>query len=152
MDEIILTKDEAARVLRTVTPDEAFYFYKGVQQPLGSSSKNLAEFSDTVKNIDPSSVKFHLEREDFQSWFKMLGDQSLASQVASLRGKNIYPDELREKVSSMVRTRIDQLHEIASSRTVEREEKEMEKEVEKNRADEKEERALMNSKEKWRHR
>jgi hypothetical protein len=151
MGEMMLSKDEAARVLRTVAPDEAFYFYKGVQQPLGCSSKNLAEFSDMLKNIDPSSVKFHLEREDFESWFKLLGDQSLASQVASFRGKNIYPDELREKVSSMVRTRVDQLHEIANSHAVEREEKAMEKEVEKNRVDEKEERTLMNQK-KWRNR
>jgi len=69
-----------------------------------------------VNGIDPSAVKFHIERGDFESWFRMLGDKLLADQVAALRGKNISPVELREKVSSMVRTRVDQLHVIADSK------------------------------------
>ncbi len=55
-----------------------------------------------MKGIDPSSIKFHVEEGDFENWFTMLGDKSLAGQVAALRGKNISPDKLRDKVSSMV--------------------------------------------------
>jgi chromatin remodeling complex protein RSC6 len=55
-----------------------------------------------------------------------------------LRGKNISPDELRGKVSSMVRTRVNQLNEIAGSRASEYEE-EREKEHEEKEAEKKEE-------------
>ncbi len=101
-----LGRDGAADPLRTVTADKAFYFYRGIGQPLGASSRSLGEFAAVVKDVDPSSVKFHVERGDFESWFKMLGDKSLADQVAALRGKNISPDELRGKVSSIVGTRV----------------------------------------------
>ena len=100
-----IRRDEAANALRAVTPDEAFCFYREIGQPLGVTSKSLGEFVTIVKDIDPSSVKFHVERGDFENWFRMLGDKSLASKVTSLRGKNISPDELRGKVSSIVRRR-----------------------------------------------
>ncbi len=111
-----IRRDEATNALRTVTPDKAFYFYREIGQPLGASSKSLGEFAAIVKGIDPSSIRFHVERGDFESWFRMLGDKSLAGPVAALRGKNISPDELRGKVSSMVRTRVDLLHKIAGSK------------------------------------
>ncbi len=109
------SKRDATRALRTVAPDKAFHFYSEIAKPLGTSSKSLVEFADIVDGIDPSSVKFHLERGDFESWFKMLGDQQLASQVASMRGKNISPEELGARVSSTVRLRISQLQKIAGS-------------------------------------
>jgi hypothetical protein len=131
-----IKRDEAANALRSVMLDEAFYFYREIGHPLGVTAKSLDEFAPIVKGIDPSSVRFHVERGDFDSWFSMLGDKALAEQIATLRGKKISPDELREKVSSMVRTRVDQLHEIAGTRAAkhdeepekEHEEKEAEKE------------------------
>jgi len=107
-------RNEPAKELATVTPDQAFFFYREIGQPLGVSSKSLAEFASMVKEVDPSAVRFHLERGDFENWFKKMGDQSLASQVAALRGKNISPDELRRMVSSMVRARVDQLRVLAN--------------------------------------
>jgi len=129
-----IRRDEAANALRSVMPDEAFYFYREIGQPTGATSKSLDEFATIVKGIDPSSVSFHVERGDFDSWFRMLGDKPLADQVATLRGMNISPDELRGKVSSMVRTRVDQLHEIAGTRAAEHEE-EHEKEHEEKEAE-----------------
>jgi hypothetical protein len=109
-------RGEAANVLRAVTPDKAFAFYKNCGQPLGVTSKSLNELAASVKSIEPSSVKFHVEEGDFENWFTMLGDKSLADQVAALRGKNISPDKLKKKVSSMVNKRAEHLHKIASSK------------------------------------
>jgi hypothetical protein len=109
-------RDEAVSLLRTVASDKAFRFYREVGQPLGVSSKSLSEFATVVKGIESSSVRFHLERGDLESWFRMLGDKSLADQVGALRGKNISPDELRGKVSSIVETRVDELRKIANSK------------------------------------
>ena len=131
-----IRRDEAVNALRSVALDKAFYFYREIGHPLGTTSKSLDELATIVKSIDPYSVRFHVERGDFENWFKMLGDKSLAAQVAALRGKNISPDELRGKVSSMVRTRVDQLHEIAGTRAAEHE-KEPEKEHEEKEAEKK---------------
>jgi len=109
-------KDTAAHTLRTLTPDKAFRFYREMGQPLDATSRSLGEFATVVKGVDPSSIRFHVERGDFEGWFKMLGDKSLADQVAALRGKNISPDVLRGKVSSMAATRVDQLVRVAGSK------------------------------------
>ena len=102
--------------LGTVTPDKAFRFYREMGQPLDATSRSLGEFATVVKSVDPSSIRFHVERGDFEGWFKMLGDKSLADQVAALRGKNISPDVLRGKVSSMAATRVEELRKIAQSK------------------------------------
>ena len=80
-------RDEAAKILRTVTSETVFTFYRGYGQPLGVSSKSLDELAASLKSIEPSSVKFHVEEGDFENWFTMLGDKSLADQVAALRGQ-----------------------------------------------------------------
>src|SRR5438132_14420616 len=113
MVEKKITKDVAAYTLRTLTSDKAFYFYKAIGRPLGATPKSLGEFAAIVKGIDPSSVRFHVERGDFESWFRMLGDKSLAGQVAALRSKKISPEELRAKVSSTVGLRVSELQKIA---------------------------------------
>jgi len=106
-------RSEEVDALRAVTPDKAFYFYGEIGQPLGLTAKSLGDFAAVVKGIDPASVRFHVERGDFESWFRMLGDKSLAGQVAALRSKKISPDELRAKVSSTVRSRVSELQKIA---------------------------------------
>ncbi len=108
-------RDEAANILKTVTPDDAFTFYRDYGQPLGVTSKSLDELAASMKTIEPSSIKFHVEEGDFENWFTMLGDKMLAVQVAALRDKKISPDKLRKKVSLMVNKRVEQLHKIASS-------------------------------------
>jgi hypothetical protein len=106
-------RDQAVDTLRTVAPDKAFYFYRAIGQPLGATSRSFSEFAATVRGIDPASVRFHIERGDFESWFRMLGDKSLAGKVAVLRSKNISPEELRARVSSTVRSRVSELQKIA---------------------------------------
>ena len=112
MAEMQLSKSEAMRLLEAVAPEKAFYFYRDAGQPLDKSSKSLTEFADTVKEIDSASVKFHLERGDFENWFKMLGDGILPGQLAGLRGKNRAAEDLRIEVSSRVRSRVSQLQRV----------------------------------------
>jgi hypothetical protein len=91
---------------KTVSSEEAFRFYRGVGQPLDISSRSLAEFADAVLGVDPDSVKFHVERGDFERWFRSLGEQALANQVSGLRGKGISPQELRDEIGLTVGLRV----------------------------------------------
>jgi len=107
------SRDEVASILRVVTPDKAFHFYMRIGEPLGKSASSLAELGDMLRELDSASVQFHLERGDFESWVRMLGDVRLANQVGSLRGKSAAPDRLRDSVGTAVRQRVAQLRKIA---------------------------------------
>lgn len=96
-------------VLRDVPPENAFYFYQGIGQPTGLSSRNLVEFRDQAKAANPASIEFHLERGDFENWFLMLGDESLSRQVASLRKQKPAAAQLPSRLSSIVDSRIRHL-------------------------------------------
>ena len=102
-------KSEAIDAFRTAAQDQAFYFYKGIGQPISRSSSNLAEFVQVLQSVDPTSVQFHVQRGDFERWFKSLGEQSLANQIAGLRGRNISGQELRTELSLAVGSRVNQL-------------------------------------------
>jgi hypothetical protein len=91
----------SGETLRT-SQAQAFYFYTQTGQPVISSSRSLGEFLEVVQRVDPSSVQFHIERGDFERWFRWLGEWSLANQVAGLRGRNFSPQELRTELTVAV--------------------------------------------------
>ena len=109
-------KETRPRIPSERNARQGLHFLQGLRATSRFTSKSLDELAANVKSIEPSSVKFHVEEGDFENWFTMLGDKSLAGQVAALRGKKISPNKLKEKVSSMVNKRVDQLHKIASSK------------------------------------
>jgi hypothetical protein len=111
-----LQNGQAVRLLDTVGPEKAFYFYTEVGQPLGRSADSIEVFAELVAEIDASSVKFHLERGDFENWFKMMGDSILPDLLAELRGKDKPATELRSKVSSGVKSRVTQLRKASESK------------------------------------
>lgn len=95
--------------LRDLPPEHAFYFYEGIGQPTGLASKNLVEFRDQTKAASPASIEFHLERGDFENWFRLLGDEPLLHQVANLRKRKPAADQLPSRLSSLIDSRIRQL-------------------------------------------
>jgi hypothetical protein len=95
--------------MRTVPDDKAFYFYRAWGAPLGTRAKSLREFAEQLKSIDPISVKFHLERHDFQNWLLMLGDVTLARQMSALIGKGLSQDQLQQRLTAMVQMRVEKL-------------------------------------------
>jgi Family of unknown function (DUF5752) len=90
------------RVMVELPPEKAFYFYRNFDVPLGVSANSLLDFQKKVANIEPASVKFHVERGDFQSWLKMLGETDSARRIDAVKGKGIPPQEIRERVTAIV--------------------------------------------------
>lgn len=85
-----------------VPQDRAFYFYYREGQPVIRCSRSLAEFAASIREVDPTSVQFHVERGDFDAWLRSIGERSLANQVAALRGRHIPAEELRIEVGLAV--------------------------------------------------
>jgi hypothetical protein len=108
---------EAVNVLRTVRPQEAFYFYEAVGKPTGEVARNLSDFLDRVKSVKSESLTFHLQRRDFQNWVeKILGDSKLADDLGRISTSN--SDDIRAKIHETVENRVRELRESSTEISV----------------------------------
>jgi predicted DNA-binding protein len=99
---------KATKILRNVSDAEAFYFYENIGRPTGKSARNLLDFLNTVNMIKLESLQFHLERKDFQKWFKeTLGDYQLAERMEKIRPAG--NEELRARIKEALESRLREL-------------------------------------------
>jgi len=110
-----MTKEVAKNILRELSEDSAFHFYKSIDTPTGITARSLQEFHDALKRVEPSSVEFHIARGDFENWVKMLGDVTLAKQIGSLKSKGLPADEVRKLLTLLIRLRVGRLRKAAAS-------------------------------------
>ena len=99
----------AANILRSVPPQNAFFFYRALGAPTGAAARNVTDFLGIINTIDITSLQFHLGRGDFENWIKMLGDNTLAQQLAGLKEKKLRGEDLRAQLSETVKSRLDTL-------------------------------------------
>jgi len=104
-----ILRNVASNVLRSVPPQNAFYFYRAIGTPTGAAARNLPDFLGVLNTIDLASLQFHLGRGDFENWVKMLGDNTLAKQLAGLKEKKMHGEDLRLQLVDIVKARIDTL-------------------------------------------
>jgi len=104
-----ILRNVASNVLRSVPPQNAFYFYRAIGAPTGAAARNLPDFLGIVSTIDLTSLQFHLGRGDFENWVKMLGDNALAKQLADLKEKKLRGEDLRLQLVGTVKARLDSL-------------------------------------------
>jgi hypothetical protein len=104
-----ILRNVASNVLRSVPPQNAFYFYRAIGAPTGAAARNLPDFLGILNTIDLTSLQFHLGRGDFENWVKMLGDNTLANQLAGLKQKKLRGEDLRLQLVETVQARLDGL-------------------------------------------
>lgn len=109
MPQAKMLKEAAASILRSVPPQNAFYFYRAIAAPTGAAARNLPDFLGVLNSIDIASIQFHVGRGDFENWIKMLGDETLAKQISGLREKRLRGEQLRLRLVDTVKSRLDQL-------------------------------------------
>jgi uncharacterized protein DUF5752 len=100
-------KELPGNILRSVPPQNAFYFYRAIGAPTGAAARNLPDFLGIINTIDITSLQFHLSRGDFENWIKMLGDNTLAKQIGDLKGKKLRGEDLRIQLADKVKVRLD---------------------------------------------
>ena len=101
-----ILKNVASNILRSVPPQNAFYFYRAIGAPTGAAARNLPDFLGILNSIDLASLQFHLGRGDFENWLKMLGDDTLAKQIAALKDRRLRGEDLRMQLVDTVKTRL----------------------------------------------
>ena len=96
------------KILRALNDNEAFHFYEAIGKPTGETARNLNEFLDKVKTTKLESLRFHLQRKDFQNWInKILGDAKLANRIERIPLSQ--GEKLRAKIQEVVEGRIKEL-------------------------------------------
>src|SRR5271157_237009 len=68
-----ITKEKATAILSYAANEKEFNFYLAVGNPLSLHAHNLRDFANKLDRADLASVEFHLQRGDFEAWFRMLG-------------------------------------------------------------------------------
>ena len=66
-----------------------------------------------LDKADIVSVEFHMQRGDFEVWFKMLGDAELAKKTSLLKKKNLGGEDLRKNLRNIVEQRYLYLAKLA---------------------------------------
>ncbi len=98
-----------SKILNTVPYDQGFCFciagnYTGV------TATSLVEFAEKLKTIDLNSIKFHLQRNDFQKWIKeVLCDDELAEKINQIKTEQLSGENLREELLQTINSRITHL-------------------------------------------
>jgi hypothetical protein len=79
---------------------------------LNTYAASLGDFCDKIQNIDTSAIEFHINRGDFEAWFTGLGDAELARKTLLVREQKMLGEELRKKLSEIVKKRCEELTKI----------------------------------------
>jgi hypothetical protein len=107
------TKEKAATILAYSPHDKAFNFYATVGKPLSLHAHSLRDFSNKLDRADIVSVEFHLQRGDFENWFKGLGDEELAKKTALLKKRAMAGEDLRMLLRGIVEQRYLELAKLS---------------------------------------
>jgi predicted transcriptional regulator len=107
------TKEKAAAIIAYAPHDKAFNFYVTVGKPLSLHAHSLRDFANKLDRADVASVEFHLQRGDFEAWFKGIGDEELAKKTALLKKRVLVGEDLRVQLRGIVEQRYLELAKLS---------------------------------------
>lgn len=97
----------SARLLRVVSPDEAFHFHEDGRY-IDLSAHSLDEFNDALALASDRSILLHHASKDFGKWIAgTMGDAKLARQMEKVGGTDV--PELRRNLRACVEGRLEEL-------------------------------------------
>lgn len=106
--KLILDEQLVSRILRLVSEQEAFSFYRSIGEPTGENAVSLADFVKKISIVDVRSVNFHFSRKDFEKWIRdVVGDSELALGVSRIQ-PNLQDDALRNEIIRTVKKRLNE--------------------------------------------
>jgi Mn-dependent DtxR family transcriptional regulator len=90
-----ITKENAKGIMAYTPHDKAFNFYVDSDKSFHMHAHSLQDFANKLAKIDLKAIEFHMSRNDFEAWFKYLGDQELTKKVAIIKERKITGEPLR---------------------------------------------------------
>ena len=107
------SSDQAIKILKELPVEKAFYYYSEIGSPTGVCARSLGQFLDSMKEIETSSLEFHMSRGDFEKWVLMLGDETLSQQITKLGQGDLHGEPLRRRLLQLLRLRYGLLRKLA---------------------------------------
>ena len=108
-----ITKEKAQAILAYMPHEKAFNFYESIDKPLNIHAHNLRDFANKIIKVDHTTIQFHMQRGDFEAWFRGVGDTELTKKISLLKKRNIAGQELQNQLHDMVEQRYLTLAELS---------------------------------------
>lgn len=104
-----LSRENINKILRKVTVQEGFRFFRGIGDYTGKVAMSLEDFAVDLRTIDLRSIEFHVQREDFEKWIRnVLNDEELAKSLSKIRVE-FQGEKLRNELVMVVTKRVEEL-------------------------------------------
>lgn len=99
------------KYLRAALPEPKwFYFREGDGRYVGKAAASLWEFREALAQVPLASLRYHLERGDFERWLReVLHDEQLANRIHALEQGNLEGEGLRQALLEVVVSRYEEL-------------------------------------------
>ena len=105
-----MSHSSSKRILKTLSRENAFYFFTSVGNYTGYSAISLEEFVDKINEVKIVSLEFHLYRGDFEKWVdEVLGDKILTKRISAVKFLEPVGNSLRDQLSFIVSKRLQEL-------------------------------------------
>jgi hypothetical protein len=105
-----LTPSSPARILRTLSRENAFYFFTSVGNYTGHRAMSLEEFTTKIREVPTASLEFHFYRGDFEKWTtEVLEDNELTKRIKAVKLLEPAGNNLRDQLDFTVSKRLEEL-------------------------------------------
>jgi hypothetical protein len=110
-----LTPSSSARILRTLSRKNAFYFFTSVGNYTGHRAMSLEEFANKIREVETASLEFHLYRGDFEKWAdEVLEDREITERISAVKLLEPIGNALRDQLDFTVTKRLEELKTLNS--------------------------------------
>jgi hypothetical protein len=100
----------SARILRTLSRKNAFYFFTSVGNYTGQKAMSLEEFATKIREVPTTSLEFHFHRADFEKWTtEVLEDGELTERIKTVKLLEPVGNNLRDQLDFTISTRLEEL-------------------------------------------
>jgi predicted transcriptional regulator len=96
----------AIKAVAALPANERFNFYFAVDQPTSVSAGSISEFYDGIEKVNAASLEFHLERGDFENWFRTaIGETGMADEFVKMKKAGLKCEDLRKTIAKALEGR-----------------------------------------------
>jgi hypothetical protein len=100
----------SSRTLRTLSRENAFYFFTSVGNYTGHRAMSMEEFALKIRHVQTVSLEFHLYRGDFEKWAdEVLEDNILAERIRAVKLLEPIGNALRDQLDFTVTQRLEEV-------------------------------------------
>jgi alpha-amylase len=108
----------AKRLLRRLPKGMGFTFSYEFSRSSLSTVHSLEEFCLALKTIGLNSIKYHIERGDFERWLsQVVGDEELSAKISKIGNQKHKEELLRKKIITSIERRLKKLKRITYKRS-----------------------------------